>query len=144
LRRVESFAHGGSPMVLLPLLYQYGSRPQPECPSIRARSSCKRDHFDEHDAVLVIHSIRAVHGEFPRAAGSDIHVEIVMVNTSARGASRTREITISRSDDAVTGLLFCSATFSLLRLQFLQIVVQAAQTLLPMASVTRHPIGNLF
>src|ERR1700682_6129743 len=63
--------------------------------------------------------------------------------TSVRGASRTREITISRSDDAVTGLFFRSATPFLLRLQFVQIVVQAIQALLPMAAVIRNPIGDL-
>src|SRR5262249_43391238 len=75
--------------------------------------------------------------------------------TSLRGASKTRVMTISRSDGivSVVGLVFGSAMLFLLcfwssvlrlaALQLAQIFVQPVQALFPVMAIAPHPIGDL-
>src|SRR5215510_852533 len=74
-------------------------------------------------------------------------------HTSSRGASKTRVMTISRPADLLSELSFFAAILfllgfrlSVLRLAFLQlakILVQTVEALLPVATITPHPIGDL-
>src|SRR5712675_3090757 len=63
--------------------------------------------------------------------------------TSSRGASKTRVITISRSEVFSTGLFLVSAMPLLLFFQITQVVVQAIEPLLPYHAVVFQPIGYI-
>src|SRR5262249_37149597 len=73
--------------------------------------------------------------------------------TNSRGASKTRVMTSSRSGDFAEGSFFLAAMvfllgfrLSVLRLAFLQlaqILVQTVETLLPVAAIAPHPVGDL-
>src|ERR1700733_9570124 len=62
--------------------------------------------------------------------------------TSARGASMRRVMTSSRSGKAGIGL-FLSVMLRFLGLQFVQVVVQAIEAVVPEAPVMREPVGDL-
>src|SRR5215218_10170112 len=62
-------------------------------------------------------------------------------NTSSRGALRIRVATISRSPTSVAGML-PSFILLLLLLKFLEVFVQAVETLVPEPAVMLHPLGH--
>src|SRR6185295_17813978 len=62
--------------------------------------------------------------------------------TSARGASKTRAMTSSRSTVSATAL-FLASMFLPLPLQLAQIVVQAIEALFPEATVALEPVGGV-
>src|SRR4029077_19067045 len=63
--------------------------------------------------------------------------------TSSRGASRTRVMTISRSEVSSTGLFLVSAMPLLLFFQLTQVIVQTIEPLLPYHTVMLQPIGYI-
>src|SRR5271169_3665936 len=67
------------------------------------------------------------------------------LNTSSRGASNTRVISISRSAKFAAALFpaLLTAMFPLLLFQSLKIVVQPIEALIPEAPVAIHPVGDL-
>src|SRR6266542_3270541 len=73
--------------------------------------------------------------------------EVCASNTRSRGASKTRVMTISRSEGVVTvSLLLPLPPIALLlssRLELVQVLVQPIVTLLPEATVPLGPLGNL-
>src|ERR1700722_3274771 len=74
-----------------------------------------------------------------RCAGS-VHT----LNTISGGASKTRSMTSSLSAALAAGLMLAfSAMFFLLAFQFVQIIVQTVEALLPEAAIASHPIGSV-
>src|ERR1017187_3183298 len=71
-----------------------------------------------------------------RCAGS-VHA----LHTSSRGAAKARVETISRSDESAAGS-FLEAMFFFLFLKFLEIPVQAVESLLPEAPVALEPVRS--
>src|SRR5438445_9628119 len=67
-------------------------------------------------------------------------------NTSRAGASKTRVITISRSEGRVTVAepLRLVVIVLLLMLEFVQVCVQAIESLVPVALVVAHPVVDGF
>src|ERR1700690_1791266 len=78
---------------------------------------------------------------FARCFGS-VHA----LNTSSRGASKTRVISISRSAKFAAALFpaLLAAMFPLLLFQRLKIVIQTIEALIPEAPVAIDPVGDLF
>src|SRR5580704_3168894 len=65
-------------------------------------------------------------------------------HTSCRGASKTRETTISRSDvfsTDVFALALATMFFLLFLLNFLQVLFETIKTLFPKLAVRFHPVG---
>src|SRR5256885_1639370 len=64
------------------------------------------------------------------------------LKTRSRGASNARVMTKARSAALATALSF-SATLLLLRLQVLEVIVEAVETLFPETAVVLDPVGDI-
>src|SRR5271170_3690985 len=81
-------------------------------------------------------------GPHQRAARSG---SVQALNTSRRGASKMRVITSSRSVDpgASAAMLVLASICVLLRLQFVEILIQPIEALFPMPAVMFEPLGGI-